>query len=509
MSKPTKPSTTAVQYLRGVMIALALVLPTLSLAVLGTLWLWQNNALLIWGLAASGVALLIYFVELWLVRRRESELEISATPDTASQEAADHRTPREQAAWAAVEQIAVDVKPDTLDNRDAVLALGVHTVEAVARSMHPDQKDPLWKFTVPEALALVERVSRQLNQFVIESVPLGDRLTIGQVLTVYRWRSFATVAEKAYDLWRILRFINPATAIAGELREKVSGQLLDGMRTEFTRRLARAYVREVGQAAIDLYSGRLRPDLREALDTGALPEVEARAPLDILIVGQGGVGKSSLVNALGDEVQAAVDVVPLGDNLTTHLLSRDDAPLTHISESPGLDGDQKRTQQILDRAAASDAIIWVISAIRPDRAADAAALDELRISLAQHHDRRPPPIVYLLTNVDRVRPFNEWAPPYDLTDKASAKAGSISEAIAAVTDDLGVAESDIIPVAIGQGRATYNIDLVWAQLLDVSDEARNVQLLRRLSSGIRTPITKSLWRQALGAGRVIRKTMFD
>ena len=66
-----------------------------------------------------------------------------------------------------------------------------------------------------------------------------------------------------------------------------------------------------------------------------------------------------------------------------------------------------------------------------------------------------------------------------------------------------------MPVAIGEEHATYNIDLVWARLLDISDEARNVQLLRRLSSGVRTPITKSLWRQALGAGRVIRKTIFD
>ena len=512
MSKPVKSSSTATQYLRGVMIAAALVLPTLSLAVLGTLWLWQNNALLIWGVAASGVALLIYMLELWLVRRRENELESTAGPDSqaiGTPDNPDNRTPREQAALAAVEHIAADIKPDTLDHRDAVLALGIQTVEAVARNMHPDQKDPLWKFTVPEALALIERVSQQLNQFVTQSVPLGDRLTIGQVLTVYRWRSLATVAEKAYDLWRILRFVNPATAIAGELREKVSGQLLEGMRTEFTRRLARAYVREVGEAAIDLYSGRLRPDLREALDADPLPEIEPQTPLDILVVGQSGVGKSSLINALGDEVQAAVDVVPLNDSFTSHVLAHDDVTFAEISESPSLDTDVKRAQQVLDRAATSDAIIWILSAARPDRAADVEALGQLRAQLAQHNDRRPPPILVLLTNVDSVRPFTEWDPPYDLSDASSAKAASISDAIAAVAEDLTIDESDIIPVATSQGRASYNIDLVWARLLDVADDARNVQLLRRLSTGARAPITKSLWRQAVGAGRVIRKTIFN
>lgn len=504
--KPGSPPPAA-RYLRGAMIALALALPTLSLALLGTVWLWQNDALLIWGGAACATALIVYAVEYHLVSRRERTLEAAATPEPAAPEpdAGPVRPPREQAAWDAVEHLADQVAPDTLDSRDAVLALGAETIATVARHMHPDRKDPLWSFTVPEALALIERVSGQLNRFVVTSVPLGDRLTVAQVLTVYRWRSLATVAEKAYDLWRILRLVNPATAVTGELREKVSRELLERMRSEFTRRLARAYVREVGQAAIDLYSGRLRPDLAQAPADPADAPSEAPIPLELLVVGQAGVGKSSLVNALAEDVRAAVDVVPGGDAFARHSLSRDGEAIIHVTEAPGL----APASPIIDKALESDVIVWVLSASRPDRADDVAALGELRATFARHHDRRPPPILFVLTNVDRLRPFNAWDPPYDLADATSPKSASIAAARDAAARDLDIAAAAIVPAAIGPDRAAYNVESVWARLVELFDDARNVQLLRRAADGARAPLTRSLWRQAVGAGRAVRKTLFE
>lgn len=508
MTPPVKPPAPAARYLRGAMVALALVLPTLSLAVLGTVWLWQNDALLIWALAACATALIVYATEYHLVRRREQTLEAAATPepDTAP-DASPTRPPREQAAWAAVEHLADQVAPDTLDSRDAVLALGAETIATVARHMHPDRKDPLWSFTVPEALALIERVSGQLNRFVVTSVPLGDRLTVAQVLTVYRWRTLATVAEKAYDLWRILRFVNPATAVAGELREKVSRELLERMRTEFTRRLARAYVREVGEAAIDLYSGRLRPDLAETPTVPPDTSDEALAPLELLVVGQAGVGKSSLVNALAEDVRAAVDVVPGSDAFERHALTRDGDAITHVTEAPGLA--PANAPSIIDKALEADVIVWVLSASRPDRADDVAALGQLRATFDRHPDRRPPPILFVLTNVDRLRPFNAWDPPYDLGDTTAPKSVSIAAARDAAAQDLGIAADTIVPVAVGQDRAAYNVERVWARLVELFDDARNVQLLRRVADGGRPPLTRSLWRQAVGAGRAVRRKLFE
>jgi predicted GTPase len=509
---PPRRTTSAAQYLRGVMIALALALPMLSLAVLGTVWLWQNNALLIWSAIASAVALLIYVAEVWLVRRRERVLDKPAHAADETEPLSEDlpgATPREQSAWDAVEQLASSIDTEALDSREAVLELGARSIETVARSMHPGENEPLWKFTVPEALTLVERVSVQLRRFVVGSVPLGDRLTIGQLLAIYRWRTLANTAEKAYDLWRILRFVNPAAAVAGELREKISSQLLQSARSEFTRRLARAYVREVGRAAISLYSGRLRENLDDVPEPAA-PELadKEQPPLRILVIGQAGVGKSSLINALGNEVQAAVDVRPSSDGFMSHALSRDDVPLTLITESPSLTASPGRMAKIVANAEQADAVLWIISAIRPDRAVDADTLEALREALASRNDRRPPPIICLLSHIDRVRPFSEWQPPYDLADREHPKSHSIAEVVRAAAEDLTLDEADIIPVAMAERSSAYNIELVWARLLDVFDDARNVQLLRRLSEGAGTPITQALWRQAKGAGRLIRTKMF-
>src|SRR5262249_17287843 len=140
----------------------------------------------------------------------------------------------------------------------AFLRLGQDAVEAVARTLHPDVKEPLWQFTVPEALTLIEQVSRRLKPAVAGSIPFGDRLTVGQVIRIYQWRSAIDIAQKGYDIWRIIRMLNPATAATQELRERLSNQMYRWGREEIAKRLARGYVKETGRAAIDLYGGRLR-----------------------------------------------------------------------------------------------------------------------------------------------------------------------------------------------------------------------------------------------------------
>ena len=181
MSKPPAKRS-ALRYMRGLMIALALLLPTLSLAVFGTVWLWQNGLLLVWSIVASLTAVAIYAGERWLVARSAKRITdgVAAEADgpaapplpdgSPDAEVLDSYTALERRAWAAVEEISEKVDPDTLASRDAIIELGISTVEAVAQRMYPDEKDPLWRFTVPEALTLIGRVSDRLNGFVIDNV---------------------------------------------------------------------------------------------------------------------------------------------------------------------------------------------------------------------------------------------------------------------------------------------------------------------------------------------------
>lgn len=258
MEQSSKNLTTQLAF---VMAAFAVVLPMLSLAALGTIWLWENSLILWWAAIATIVSLLIYGAEWWLVRHGEKKAEplSEATEEEFVVTSDGTKTPmRERAAWRAVDALLSKVSAENLADRDAVLELGKRTVETVAREMHPDVKDPTLKFTVPEALALIEQVSRRLNQFVDRRIPLKNRITVGHLMFAYRWRGLVGMAEKAYNLWRILRFANPAAAVAAEMRERVSGEMIRNAKSEVLKRIAQAYATEVARAAVDLYSGRLK-----------------------------------------------------------------------------------------------------------------------------------------------------------------------------------------------------------------------------------------------------------
>lgn len=271
-SRPnTRPgrSNRATRYLRSIMLLLALLLPMLSLVVLGSVWLWQNGYLLYWAGAALIVTLLFFAAESWLLRDAVGRASRSHEPGEVPP---DLITDREIAAWNAVMKLARDTNPDTITSRDTLIELGKSTVEIVARQMHPDDKSPLLKFTLPELLGLISRVSRDMGPFVRDSIPLGDRLTVAQVLAIYRWRGAIDVADKVYDIWRIVRLMNPATAVAQEVRERITRQIYDWGRSEVARKLTTAYIRNVGRAAIDLYSGRMRA--LEVDDVGPIADIE-------------------------------------------------------------------------------------------------------------------------------------------------------------------------------------------------------------------------------------------
>ncbi|WP_411020725.1 hypothetical protein, partial [Salmonella sp. s23851] len=92
--------------------------------------------------------------------------------------------------------------------------------------------------------------SRRLRLLVLERVPFGDRLTVAQALALYRRRGLIDTAERAYDVWRVIRMVNPATAAANEAREQLSRAMMQWGRDAIARRLMQAYVSEIGRAAI-------------------------------------------------------------------------------------------------------------------------------------------------------------------------------------------------------------------------------------------------------------------
>lgn len=513
----------AVRVLRWSIIGLGLLLPALSLVPLGSYWLWQNGYLIPWAIAACVSTSVAWAVQRWALApvsarkplRGEAVEPAGVAGEPGAPPEADW-TPAERRAWAGVQAIAKTVDPEALGSRDAVLALGQRTVEEVARAIHPERADPLLQFTTPEALALIERVAGRLDGFVRESVPLGDRLTIAQLMALYRWKGAIDIAEQAWSVWRVLRLMNPASALANEVRERVSKELMAWGKSHVARRLATVFVEEVGRAAIDLYGGRLRiapervarhvtsASARDlAHEAAAAGEAE---PLRLLIAGQVSAGKSSLVNGLGDEVRAAVDALPATARFTAYRLSREGLTSALVIDSPGLTTSADGFGPLIGEAERADLVLWVMAANRADREIDRAALAAIRGHFSVHPERHMPPVVVVLSHVDKLRPFTEWAPPYDLNDAGSAKAASMRAVIEAVSAEIGLPAADIVPVSLAPTVPRYNLDALWSVVMVKLPEAQRARLVRTLRDAEGQWDWQRLWGQVVTGGRVLVKT---
>ena len=221
----------------------------------------------------------------------------------------------------------------------------------------------------------------------------------------------------------------------------------------------------------------------------------------LLVAGRSGSGKSSLVNALAEEVQAATDALPQTRAFASYEVQREGLPPVVLVDSPGI-ARPEDLGPVTANAVESDLVLWVASADRPDRELDRAGLEAIRQHFARHPDRPAPPVVVVLSHIDRLRPFQEWSPPYDVAVPDGAKSRSIRDAIDAAAEDLGRPVDRVVPVCLSPERGTYNVDLVWARLTEALPAAKSAQLLRRIASARRGMDWRRILTQAAGAGRL-------
>ena len=349
--------------------------------------------------------------------------------------------------------------------------------------MHPGEEHALWKFTLPEALALTERVSHQLAAFVSESIPLGDRMTVGQLLRVYRWRGAINVAEQAYDLWRIIRLMNPAAAATQEIREQLTRRAYEWGREELARKMARAYVREVGRAAIDLYSGRMRtPEFNDAGTAEAANgpaaisrphEIGTRqrnpsAPVRIVVVGQPQVGKELLASSLALKGAAS------------DLLIK---PVIDVGPPVPPFGPSTKLGALLSAADDADLIIWSMSDSDFDIDAQQAAYKAVRAQMASQINRKPAPIlaVTFLSN-----------------EQSALKSAMTAEIIAG----LGLKEREVLS-GLNDGLTSMQTGRVWDAITIHLPEAERVRALRTLETNKPKLRLGKLLRQVFNAGKSI------
>jgi predicted GTPase len=284
-------------------------------------------------------------------------------------------------------------------------------------------------------------------------------------------------------------------AIAAEAGS-LAGQGLDAMAADLPGLAAGYCVRQTGKYSIDLYSGQLD------LDDPAIRALDEEKPLRIVVLGQTKAGKSSLINAIFGTMRAATDVLPCTDAVTPYLLERDGLFKAIVYDTIGFGGaDDKAAQAKLNEELEQcDLILLVSSAATAAREADRKLLDDARIRLQQSAVRAPPPTVVALSHIDKVRPLQEWNPPYDFARGDSLKERNVRDAVQAVADDLQVPASRVVPVCL-RPDSIYNVtEALLPSLLESMPAAGRAKLLRVLMENRNEEQGESLRRTLVKAG---------
>ena len=232
------------------------------------------------------------------------------------------------------------------------------------------------------------------------------------------------------------------------------------------------FIRQVGFYQIEMNSGRLRGGAdayRNAFEEqggaggetrigGATPsqgQSIVSRPVTIGIVGQVSAGKSSLINYLTGDQQAAVDMLPKTRHVQRYTLpvsageNSQETVSVDLLDSPGygVDGANASQQAEIQTALqSSDIILLVIDGHSPSKAADAATLKQVETWYADHPNLLPPPIIVVLSHVDLIPPAMQWSPPYQLDRPQTPKGKNIAEAIAWTKEELGQFSNFVVDV---------------------------------------------------------------
>ncbi|MEO0375543.1 MAG: GTPase, partial [Cyanobacteria bacterium P01_A01_bin.17] len=206
-------------------------------------------------------------------------------------------------------------------------------VSGVAKIYYPEVKRPLLNIYVPQAYGLLRGTVDDVDLWMQKLAPTLGQVSIGQAYETYEtYRRLEPAARKALKVFNWSRWLfNPAAAAARTAtqpyREQANQQLLGNL----GQLLRETTLKALGERAIALYSGQapqpmvveeVAPEKTQTLrslfeESESIDSLE-RSPLNVLLVGRTGAGKSSLINTLFAKELAAVDVLPSTDRLQSY-----------------------------------------------------------------------------------------------------------------------------------------------------------------------------------------------
>jgi len=403
-----------------------------------------------------------------------------------------------QKTEAALQQIleAVQNDPPVWEDWSTFWQRCQELVTAIAQVYHPEVKRPLLNIYIPQAYTLIRGTVEDMDQWMDKLSPALNQVTVGQAVEGYEiYRKLEPSARKLLRAWNWAQwFLNPVTAIARQATQRHGNQASQQLLVNLSQLLKQAALRNLSNQAIALYSGKLpvleavAPMTIPAAKTQTLQEILAQAepleqveqkPVNILLAGRTGAGKSSLINTLFVEDKAAVDLLPSTDAIQEyHWQSKTGDTLT-LWDTPGYEQANRADFRdlVIDRATQSDVLLLVTPALDPALQMDVDFLTDVKAMIPDL------PAIAAVTQVDKLRPIREWNPPYDWQAGASPKETAIREATQYRAAQLNKFCNWVLPVVTGNieiGRVAWGMEALSLGLIDAIAPAKQLRLARFL-----------------------------